>query len=80
LVVVDPQNDFLSPAGASWALFGESILENNTVSNIGRLFKVSKAAGPRLPEGDGYLAAIINYRFLAHALWTTEHTVEQLSR
>jgi nicotinamidase-related amidase len=206
LVVVDPQNDFLSPDGASWALFGESIVENNTVSNIGRLFKVSKevgttvavsphyyypsdhewdfggpvekvmhsicmfdrkgpntlegfegsgadfldeykqyildgktiiasphkiygpesndlalqlrkkgvsqiilagmaanlcieshlrelieqgfevavvrdaTAGPRLPEGDGYLAAIVNFRFLAHALWTTDHTVEQLSR
>jgi len=206
LVVVDPQNDFLSPTGASWALFGESIVENNTVSNIGRLLKVSKevgltvavsphyyypcdhewqfggpvekvmhklcmfdrkgpntlegfegsgadfleeykpyildgktiiasphkiygpetndlalqlrkhgvsqvilagmaanlcieshlrelieqgfevavvrdaTAGPRLPEGDGYLAAIINYRFLAHALWSTDHAVEQLSR
>ena len=37
-------------------------------------------AGPRAPEGDGYLAAIINFRFLAHALWTTEHTLTQLQR
>jgi hypothetical protein len=36
-------------------------------------------AGPRVPEGDGYLAALINYRFLAHALWTTEETVGQLA-
>jgi nicotinamidase-related amidase len=36
-------------------------------------------AGARLPEGDGYLAAIINYRYLAHALWTTERTVKELS-
>lgn len=35
-------------------------------------------AGPRVPEGDGYLAALINYRFLAHALWTTAQTVEAL--
>lgn len=35
-------------------------------------------AGPRAPEGDGYLAAIINYRFIANALWTTEETVNQL--
>lgn len=35
-------------------------------------------AGPRLPEGDGYLAAIINYRFLANAIWTTQQTVEKL--
>jgi nicotinamidase-related amidase len=37
-------------------------------------------AGPRLPDGDGYLAAIINYRFLAHALWTTTQAVEALTR
>ncbi len=36
-------------------------------------------AGPRLSEGDGYLAAIINFRFLAHALWTTEQTFQQLA-
>lgn len=35
-------------------------------------------AGPRLPEGDGYLAAITNFRFLAHALWTTEETLLQM--
>jgi nicotinamidase-related amidase len=36
-------------------------------------------AGPRVPEGDGYLAALINYRFLAHALWTTEETLRALN-
>lgn len=35
-------------------------------------------AGPRVPEGDGYLAALTNFRFLAHALWTTEETVAQI--
>ncbi|MFT3731620.1 MAG: cysteine hydrolase [Hyphomicrobium sp.] len=204
LVVVDPQIDFLSPAGVSWPLFGESITENKTVSNIGQLFAAAKAAGivvavsphyyypcdhawrfggplekamhdikmfdragplvldgfehsgadflpdykkyildgktiiasphkiygpetndlalqlrkqglsqiilagmaanlcieshlrelieqgfeiavvrdatagPKIPEGDGYLAAIINFRFLAHALWTTAHAVTRL--
>lgn len=205
LVVIDPQNDFLSPTGVSWPVFGESVVENNTVANLGTLFKVSKeagitvavsphyyypsdhewhfggplekvmhkicmfdrkgpttldgfegsgadfleeykpyildgktiiasphkvygpetndltlqlrkkgvsqvilagmaanlcieshlrelieqgfevavvrdaTAGPRLPDGDGYLAAIINYRFLAHALWTTAQAVEALT-
>jgi hypothetical protein len=37
-------------------------------------------AGPRLPDGDGYLAAIINYRYLAHALLTTEETVREFTR
>ena len=35
-------------------------------------------AGPRLPDEDGYLAAIINYRYLAHALWTPERTLVEL--
>lgn len=204
LVVIDPQNDFLSPTGVSWPFFGESIVENNTVEHIEQLFKVAKeldlvvavsphyyypvdhhwhfggplekvmhginmfgrkgpttledfegsgadfleqykpyildgktiiasphkvygpetndlilqlrkqgvsqiilagmaanlcieshlrelieqgfevlvvrdaTAGPRVPEGDGYLAALINYRFIAHALWTTHETIEQL--
>jgi nicotinamidase-related amidase len=204
LVVVDPQVDFLSPEGVSWPFFGESITENNTVPNIGKLFAAAKAsgitvavsphyyypcdhtwhfggpleklmhnigmfdrkdplnldefdgsgadflpafkeyiqdgktivasphkvfgpetndlalqlrkqgvsqvilagmaanlcieshlrelieqgfevvvvkdatAGPRAPEGDGYLAALINFRFLAHALWTTSDAVKHL--
>lgn len=206
LVVVDPQIDFLSPNGVSWPVFGESIVENDTVANIGRLLGAAKAAeitvavsphyyypcdhdwhfggplerlmhkigmfnrkgpltlenfensgadflpeykahildgktiiasphkvygpetndlalqlrkkgvsqiilagmaanlcieshlrelieqgfevamvrdataGPRAPEGDGYLAAIINFRFLAHALWTTADAVAQLQK
>jgi nicotinamidase-related amidase len=35
-------------------------------------------AGPRLPEGDGYLAALVNFRFLAGAVWTTAQAVAQL--
>jgi len=204
LVVIDPQNDFLSPGGVSWPFFGESIVENDTVEHIRKLFETAKeldlvvavsphyyypvdhywhfggplekvmhsinmfgrkgpttleefegsgadfldqykpyildgktiiasphkvygpetndlvlqlrkqgvsqvilagmaanlcveshlrelieqgfevlvvrdaTAGPRVPEGDGYLAAMINYRFLAHALWTTEETIRHL--
>src|SRR5260370_1908603 len=44
LVVVDPQIDFLSPQGVSWGVFGPSITENNTVANVGRLFKGAKEA------------------------------------
>ena len=35
-------------------------------------------AGPTTPEGDGYLAALINYRYIANALWSTAQTVELL--
>ena len=33
-------------------------------------------AGPRIPEGDGYLAAPTNYRIIANDLWDTEKTIE----
>ena len=32
-------------------------------------------AAAKLPEGDGYLAAIINFRYIANALWTTNEAV-----
>jgi nicotinamidase-related amidase len=205
LVITDPQNDFLSPAGVGWPVFGASITENNTVEHIDQLLSAAKAtgitvaisphyyypsdqdwhfggplerfmhevgmfgrtgpvqldgfdgsgadyldqykdrildgktviasphkivgaesndlvlqlrkrgvsqvllagmaanlcteghlrelieqgfevvairdatAGPRLPEGDGYLAALINYRFLASAVWTTELALAALA-
>ena len=37
-------------------------------------------AAAQIPEGDGYLAALINFRFIANALWTTEEAVERLGR
>lgn len=35
-------------------------------------------AAAKLPEGDGYLAALINFRFMANALWSTEETMARL--
>ncbi len=32
-----------------------------------------------LPEGDGYLAALINFRFIANAVWTTDDVVKMLA-
>jgi len=37
-------------------------------------------AGARIPEGDGYLAALINFRFMANAVWTTEEAVARMSK
>lgn len=42
LVITDPQNDFLSPEGVTWGVVGESVKENNTVENIGKLLKTAK--------------------------------------
>ncbi|MFC0407118.1 cysteine hydrolase [Roseomonas elaeocarpi] len=44
LLVIDPQIDFLSPQGAAWSVFGESVTEHRTVENLGRLFEAAKRA------------------------------------
>lgn len=33
-------------------------------------------AAAKLPEGDGYLAALINFRYMANALWSTDDAVK----
>ncbi len=45
LVVTDPQNDFLSPEGATWGVVGESVTEQDTVNNIEKLFIAAKSTG-----------------------------------
>jgi len=35
-------------------------------------------AGPQTPEGDGYLSALINIRYMAHGLWTTDEVLAKL--
>ena len=35
-------------------------------------------AAAQVPEGDGYQAALTNFRFLASALWTTEQAVLEM--
>jgi nicotinamidase-related amidase len=45
LVITDPQIDFLSPEGASWSAFGDSIRENDTVAHISELLDAAKRAG-----------------------------------
>jgi nicotinamidase-related amidase len=35
-------------------------------------------AGAKLPEGDGYLAALINFRYVSNALWTTDEAVARI--
>ncbi|MEP3296054.1 MAG: cysteine hydrolase [Pseudoruegeria sp.] len=35
-------------------------------------------AAAMLPEGDGYLAALINFRYMANAVWSTQEAVAQI--
>jgi nicotinamidase-related amidase len=37
-------------------------------------------AAAKLPEGDGYLAALINFRFIANGVWTTDETLKRLAQ
>lgn len=37
-------------------------------------------AGAKVPEGDGYLAAIINFRMVANAVWWTDDAVTRIAR
>lgn len=32
-----------------------------------------------VPEGDGYLAALTNFRFIANAVWTTQETIARMN-
>lgn len=37
-------------------------------------------AGAKVPEGDGYLAALINFRMIANAVWSTAEAVEHIAQ
>lgn len=45
MVVIDPQIDFMSAKGASWAIFGESVTEQKLVPHLLQLFAATKRAG-----------------------------------
>jgi nicotinamidase-related amidase len=45
VVIIDPQNDVLSPKGTVWAAVGASVTENNTVANLERVLKAAKDKG-----------------------------------
>lgn len=36
-------------------------------------------AAPQVPDRDGFQAALVNFRFLANAVWATEEVVKALS-
>ncbi|MEO9572978.1 MAG: isochorismatase family protein [Tateyamaria sp.] len=37
-------------------------------------------AGAKVPEGDGYLAALINFRMIANAVWWTDEAVTRIDQ
>jgi nicotinamidase-related amidase len=71
LVVIDPQNDFLSPDGAGWPVFGQSVTENNTVANLTRLFETAESSGMTV-------AISPHYEYPADGKWRFGGPGEQL--
>ena len=71
IVIIDPQNDFLSPKGVAWGVVGESVTENNTISNIEELMKASKSYS--LP-----LFISPHYYFPSDHKWKFEGSLESL--
>ncbi|MFT5180842.1 MAG: nicotinamidase-related amidase [Alphaproteobacteria bacterium] len=66
-------------AGMSANLCVESHLRDMLEQGLEVAVVRDATAAAMLPEGDGYLAAITNFRYIANALWTTEETVKRLN-
>ena len=45
LVVTDPQNDFLSEKGVFWDAVKQSVIENDAIENIDKMFQAAKEGG-----------------------------------
>jgi nicotinamidase-related amidase len=71
VVITDPQNDFLSPDGATWELVGKSVTENRTVEHLEQLLQGAKAAGYRLFVSP-------HYYYPTDGEWQFGGTVEKL--
>lgn len=80
LVVIDPQNDFLSPEGVAWGVVGESVTENGTVDNLERLFRAAKGADAQVfVSPHYYYPHDHNWRFEG-ALETLMHDIGMFDR
>ena len=80
LVVTDPQNDFLSPEGATWGLVGENVIENGTIENIERLFRAAKSTGmPVFVSPHYYFPTDHGWKF-AGALEALMHSIGMYDR
>lgn len=71
IVVIDPQNDFLSPQGVAWGVVGQNVTDNHTVDNIGQLLRLAK-------ELDIPLFISPHYYFPHDHKWEFEGALERL--
>lgn len=80
LVVIDPQNDFLSPDGVTWPFVGESIIENNTIENLHSLFESAKASGIVVAVSPHYYYPVDHDWNFAGALEKMMHKIGMFDR
>jgi nicotinamidase-related amidase len=71
IVITDPQNDFLSEKGVTWALVGDSVKENGTVEHIEALMDTGKTCGY-----DVFISP--HYYYPTDRGWQFGGTVEQM--
>lgn len=48
IVITDPQNDFLREDGVAWPIVKESVKENNTISNMSKVFSLAREKGMKI--------------------------------
>lgn len=66
-------------AGMSANLCTESHMRETLEQGFEVAVVKDATAAAMLPEGDGYLAALTNFRYMANAVWTTDQVVEMLA-
>lgn len=65
-------------AGMSANLCVESHLRDLLEQGLRVGVVTDATAAAQVPEGDGYLAALINFRFIANGIWTTQEAVAKI--
>mmetsp|Transcript_58117 Transcript_58117/g.142074 ORF Transcript_58117/g.142074 Transcript_58117/m.142074 type:complete len:270 (-) Transcript_58117:1509-2318(-) len=69
LLVIDPQNDFLSPQGSAWGVIGQSVTDNDTVLHLSQLFDAAYE--------NGFMTFISPHYYYPHDhTWHFEGTLE----
>lgn len=65
-------------AGMSSNLCVESHLRDLLEQGFEIAVVMDATAAAKVPEGDGYQAALVNFRFLANTVWTTDEALSRL--
>ncbi len=66
-------------AGMSANLCTESHLRELLEQGFEVAVVTDATAAAQVPEGDGYEAALVNFRYMANATWSTEEAVEKIA-